>query len=119
MKQAIGRPLLARIYAGGVALAALVVIVQGIMFGGFYSGKGDYLEVHELLGGISGIVILVILTPLGFLARWPSGWQIGWLTLVLAILWNIQAHVFGYGIEDERSLEMVHIPVAFLILIRS
>ena len=115
MEKAIGRPVIAHIYAWGVALAALVVIVQGIMFGGFYSGRGDLLEVHEWLGAISGYVVLVILTPLGFLARWPRGWQIGWLTLVLGVLWNIQAHVLGFGIEDERSLQMVHIPVAFLI----
>ena len=115
MERTIGRPIIARIYAWAAALAALVIIVQGITFGGFYSGRGNLLNVHGELGEISGIVVLVILTPLGFLARFPRRWRIGWLTLVLAVVWNIQAHVFGYGIEDERTLEMVHIPTAFLI----
>ena len=110
-----GRPKAAQIYVLGIGLAGLVVIVQGIMFGGFYSGRGNLLNVHEELGSISGIGVLVIVTPLGFLAKFPKEWRIGWLTLVLGVLWNIQAHVFGYGIKDERTLEMVHIPVAFLI----
>ena len=113
--QAGWRLIVARIYSGGIVLSALIVIVQGITFGGFYSGRGNLLQVHEHLGSISGIVVLVLLTPLGFLARFPKAWRIGWLTLALGILWNVQAHVLGYGIEDERTLAMVHIPVAFLV----
>ena len=73
------------------------------------------MNAHEQLGVASELFTLVILTPLGFLARFPRKWRVGWQTLALAVVWNIQAHVFGYGIEDERTLEMVHIPVAFLI----
>ena len=50
---------------------------------------------------------------MGFLARFPRRLRIGWWTVLLAILWNVQAHVFGYGIEDVRWFEMVHIPVAY------
>ena len=39
----------------------------------------------------------------------------GWWTLVLALVWNLQAHVFGYGIEDFRWMTMVHIPLALII----
>ncbi len=113
--QAGWRLIVARIYASGIVLSALIIIVQGITFGGFYSGRGNLLQVHEYLGTISGFVVLFILATLGFLAKFPKAWRIGWLTLALGILWNVQAHVFGYGIEDERTLEMVHIPVAFLI----
>ena len=116
MEQTIGRQRVARAYAWLIVLAALVVILQGIMFGGFHSGKGaDFLEAHGIIGEVSGIVVLVVLTALGCLARFPKEWRIGWFTLGLGVLWNIQAHVFGYGIEDERTLEMVHIPGAFLV----
>ena len=32
-------------------------------------------------------------------------------------MWNIQAHVLGYGIEEVRWFEMLHIPLAFGILL--
>ena len=112
----IGRPRVAIAYALLSGLMAAAVIAQGLLFAGFYSElKADYLNAHEQLGVASELFTLVILTPLGFLARFPRKWRVGWQTLALAVVWNIQAHVFGYGIEDERTLEMVHIPVAFLI----
>ena len=58
-----------------------------------------------MMGEISGVIVLIVLTPLGFLSRFPKGWRMGWLTLTLGLLWNVQAHVFGYGIKDERTLE--------------
>ena len=115
-EQAVGRPKVARFYAWGIALAALVVIVQGFLFAGFYSrGEIDFRSVHGEIGDSAGIAIVVILIPLGFLARFPKTWQIGWWTLLLAVAWNIQSHVLGRGIADVRSLEMGHIPLAFLI----
>ncbi len=67
------------------------------------------------MGEISGIVVFVVGIPLAFLARFRKEWRIGWLTVILAVLWNIQAHLLGYGIEDVRWIEMIHIPVAFVI----
>ena len=116
MASTIGRPRVARAYAWIVAVSALVVVAQGLTFAGFYSrAQISFLDAHGQMGTISGIIVLLVLTPLGFLSRFPSGWRMGWLTLALGILWNAQAHVFGYGIEDERTLVMVHIPVAFLV----
>ncbi len=116
MAQTIGRPRVASAYAWVVGLLVLVVVAQGLTFAGFYSElKISFLDAHGHMGTISGIIVLFVLTPLGFLGRFPKEWQLGWLTLILAILWNVQGHVFGFGIEDERTLEMVHIPVAFLI----
>ena len=55
--------------------------------------------------------------PLAFLAHFPRRLWIGWLTVLLAVLWNVQAHVLGYGIEEFRWFEMLHIPLAFGILL--
>ena len=116
MDRSIGRPRVARAYAWVVALSVLVVVAQGLTFAGFYSrAQISFLNAHGDMGTYAGIMVLLVLTPLGFLGRFPKEWRIGWLTLVLAILWNVQAHVFGFGIRDERTLAMVHIPVAFLV----
>jgi len=99
-----------------MALMAVVVIAQGTMFAGLYSrGDGVFLDIHSNMGEISGIVVFVVGIPLAFLARFRKEWKIGWLTVILAVMWNIQAHVLGFGIEDVRWLEMIHIPVAFVI----
>ena len=116
MEQTIGRPKVARTYAWLMVLVPLAVIVQGILFAGFYSeAEGRLMDAHGLFGEILGIVILVILTPLAFLARFPRRMRVGWRTLVLAVIWNIQAHVFGFGIEDVGWFEMVHVPLALII----
>jgi hypothetical protein len=60
--------------------------------------------------------MLVALIPLAFLARYPTRMQIGWWTVGLTVVWNIQTHLIGFGITDARWLEMVHIPLAFFIL---
>ena len=49
-------------------------------------------------------------------AKFPRALRLGWWTFAWALLWNIQGHVLGFGIEDERWLEMIHIPVALLLL---
>ena len=116
MQETIGRPKVARAYAWLIALTPLVIVVQGILFGGFYSRtEVDFLDAHGMLGEISGGIILIILTPLAFLARFPRRLGLGWWTLGLGILWNVQAHLFGYGIEDVKWFEMIHIPLAFII----
>ncbi len=116
MEQGIGRPRLAKSYAWLISFAALVVIVQGFLFAAFYSeAEKDFLEAHGLEGELMGYIIVVALVPLGFLSRFPRSLQMGWWTVGLALVWNIQAHVFGFGIEDVRWFEMIHIPLAILI----
>ena len=116
MEQTIGRPKVARAYAWLIVLTPLAVIVQGILFAGFYSeAEKGLLDAHGMFGQILGIAIVVILTPLAFLARFPRRLRSGWWTLGLGVLWIIQAEVLGYGIEDVGWLEMVHIPLAFII----
>ena len=116
MQETIGRPRVARAYAWLIVLAPLAVIVQGILFGWFYREfDRDILNMHGIFGEISGGIMLVILTPLAFVARFPRRLGLCWWTLGLAVVWNIQAHVFGYGIEDVRWFEVVHIPLAFII----
>lgn len=112
----IGRPKVARVYAWLIVLVPVAVIVQGFLFSRFYSeAEGGSLDAHGLVGEILGIAILVIITPLAFLARFPRRLGMGWWTLGLAVVWNIQAHVFGYGIEDVEWFEMVHVPLALII----
>ena len=116
MEQTIRRPKVARAYAWLIVLVPLAVIVQGILFAGFYSeAEGDLLDAHGVVGDILGIVILVILTPLAFLARFPRRLSMGWWSLGLAVVWNIQSHVFGRGIEDVGWFEMLHVPLALII----
>ena len=92
--------------------------MQGFLFSGFYSGQGKaFLDAHGIEGELTGFILVVVLIPLGFLARFPSSLHIGRWTIVLALLWNLQTHVFGYGIEDARWMEMIHIPTAFGILL--
>ena len=116
MEQTIGRPRVARAYAWLIALATLTVILQGFFFAAFYSeGEKGFLDAHARGADISMIVVVLIVTPLAFLARFPRGLRIGWLTLVLAVMWVAQ-HTIGLSIEaDGRWFEMIHIPLALLI----
>jgi len=115
MKQAAGRRRVARLYAGLISLVTLVIIFQGFLFAGFYSeADRDFLDAHGAVGFISMLVVALVLTPLGFLARFPKGLRIGWLTLLLALLWVVQGFS-GEGIEDDRTLAMVHIPLALVV----
>ena len=114
MDNRIGRPRAGMVYAWLMGLATLEVIVQGFLFSGFYSqGESVFLDIHGIAGEMTGYIVLVVLIPLGFLAKFPRRLQIGWFTVLLAFLWNLQGHVFGYGIEDVRWFEMVHILLAF------
>ena len=116
MEQAIGRPRVARAYVVLIALATLAVVVQGFLFAAFYSeGERDFIDVHAAVADISLLVVVLIITSLAFLTRFRRDRRIGWLTLTLAVLWFVQ-HSLGYGIVDARWLEMIHIPLALLIL---
>ncbi len=118
MNDVIGRPQAAAVYVWLTGLATFEVVVQGFLFSGFYSkANRDWLDVHGIAGELTGYVVVLLLIPLGFLAKFPQRFRIGWLTVLLAVAWNVQAHVFGYGIEDTRWFEMVHIPLAFGVLL--
>ena len=115
MESSIGRPRIARTYAGLIALVTLVVIVQGILFGGFYNEfDQDLIDAHGFVGSISMLVAVLIMIPLGFLARFPRGLWIGPLTVLLAVLWVVQ-YMLGFTIEDDRWVATIHIALAFLI----
>ena len=115
MEQTIGRPRVARAYAWLITLATLTVILQGFLFAAFYSeGERDFITIHSRVADISLLVVVLIITPLAFFARFPRGLRMGWLTLVLAVMWFAQ-HSTGFLIEDTRWLEMIHIPLALLI----
>ena len=102
-----------------MGIATIEVVLQGFLFSGFYEGgRPGFLDTHGLVGSIAGMVVLLLI-PVGIIAGFPRMLRIGWWTALLAVLWNVQAHVFGYGIADNRWFVMVHIPVAFGILLLS
>ena len=112
------RPRLAKIFTVLMGLAFLEVILQGFLFSGFYSrGESAYIDIHGMAGELTGGIILVVLIPMSFFARFPRHLRVLWWTVLLAILWNVQSQIFGYGIEDVRWFEMVHIPLAFGVLL--
>ena len=111
------RPRLAKIFTVLMGLAFLEVILQGFLFSGFYAkGNATYIDLHGMAGELTGN-ILYVLIPIAFFARFPRPLRVVWWTVLLAILWNVQAWVFGRGIGDTRWFEMVHIPLAFGILL--
>ena len=113
MQETLVRRRTASVYAWLVAVIASFVVVQGTLFAAFYSERdGAYIDAHEVVGSLVGLILLVVLVPLGFLARFPGGPRIGWWTVLLTVLWNVQV-ILGYGIADASWLEIVHIPLAF------
>ena len=104
-----------------LVLAAVVtaeVVLQGFLFSGFY-GRGDegFITAHGIAGELTSYILVAVVVPLAFIARFPSGRRIAWWTVLLAAMWFVQAHLRGYGIERiGRWLAMVHIPMAFALL---
>jgi hypothetical protein len=100
-----------------MAVVSVSVVVQGFLFSAFYSGEGaGFRDAHGVYGSLIGLLLLVILIPPAFLATFPGRMRIGWWTVGLAVVWNVQAHLIGFSIGNARWLEMIHIPLAFLIL---
>ena len=117
MEQRVGRRRVAVAYMSLPGLATLLVVLQGFLFSGFYAeAEKGFIDAHGIVGDITGVVLVFVLIPLGFLAGFPRRLRIGWWTVLLAVLWNVQAHVLGYGIEGARWLVVLHIPTAFGIL---
>jgi len=91
------------------------VVVQGFLFSAFYSeAEKDFLDAHGIVADISLLVVVLIITPLAFVARFPRNLRMGWLTLDLAVLWFVQ-YILGYSIENDRWIEMIHIPLGLII----
>ena len=115
--ESIGRPRVALASVWLMGLVTAVVIVQGALFGAFYSeGEKGFIGAHGIEGDLTGYISIVVLIPLAFAARFPKELRIGWWTVLWVVVWNVQAHVFGYGIEDVRWFEIIHIPLALFIL---
>ena len=77
-------------------------------------GESRFIDAPAVGADISLLVVVLIITPLAFLARFRRSRRIGWLTLTLAVLWFVQ-HSLGYGIADARWIETIHIPLALVI----
>ena len=69
------------------------------------------------MGGISSYIAFIVLIPLAFVSRFPRELRVGWWALSWGILWNIQVHVFGSGIEDVSRFGIIHIPLAIFLVI--
>ena len=108
----------ARAYTWLLGLVTLEVVLQAFLFSAFYGrGEAGFIDAHGIAGELTGYIVVLIATPLAFAARFPRRARIGWLTLLLALLWSIQAHFLGYGIRQIGTwLAMLHIPLAFVIL---
>ncbi|MFQ5933971.1 MAG: hypothetical protein ACE5KI_04950 [Dehalococcoidia bacterium] len=104
---------MARAFAVLAPLVVLVIIVQGILFAGGIYEEPDLNDAHRWVGEVS-LVAVVVLIPLGFLARFPRRLWIEPLTVLMAVLWIVQIEL-GFLIEDERWVSMLHIPNSFLI----
>ena len=96
MEQSIGRPRVARAYAWLIALATLMVVVQGFLFAGFYAqAEKGFIDVHSLVADISLIVVVLIITPLAFLARFPreplNNSAQAWMGRVVPFFGDVQA----------------------------
>ena len=77
----------------------------------------DPLVREAVAGELTSYILVAVVVPLAFIARFPSGRRIAWWTVLLAAMWFVQAHLLGYGIERiGRWLAMVHIPMAFALL---
>ena len=114
MSQHIGRPFLAKLYAVIVSLTTLAIILQAVLFGGFYqdlSPDSIWLNLHGIVGNVTALLVILILTPLSYLARFPANIRITILTFALALIW-ILIYEMGRASDQETSLVMIHIPLA-------
>lgn len=117
MQDNVTRPRLAKIFTVLMGLAFLEVILQAFLFSGFYAnGNPTYIDLHGMAGELTGNILYVLILIAVF-ARFPRHLRVVWWTVLLAILWNVQVWVLGHGIGDTRWFEMVHIPLAFGILL--
>jgi len=105
------RPTAAKAYRLLIALTPFVVLLQGFLFGGFYSGGGaTMLDIHLWLGRISFAVVLAIILPVALRAGFDPATRIVPATVALAALWTFQ-QALGEGTVDYRWFSALHVPL--------
>ena len=105
------RPTAAKLYRLLIILTPLVVLLQGFLFGGFYSGGGaTMLDIHLWLGRISFAVVLVVILPAALRAGFDAASRIVPATAALAALWTVQQSL-GEGTVDYRWFSALHVPL--------
>ena len=105
------RPTAAKIYRLLIVLTPIVVLLQGFLFGGFYSGGGAaMLDIHLWLGRISFAVVLAVILPAALRAGFDPATRIVPATAALAFLWTIQ-QALGEGTVDYRWFSALHVPL--------
>ena len=114
MEQNIRRPRVARVYAWLVTVVPPLLIALAAMVGAGIGIDHDWVEAHWSIWEPFAIVVIFVLTPLAFVAGFPRQLRIAPLTVVLAVLWVLQA-VLGHSIDNARWVLSLHIPNAFLI----
>lgn len=74
-----------------------------------------FIDIHGGLGELFGLLAIVVLPPLAFLAGFPKRLWIGPLTVLLVVLWIIQT-LLGFTIEEGgRWAIAIHLPNPLLI----
>ena len=105
------RPAAAKLYRLLITLTPLVILLQGFLFGGFYSGGGaTMLDIHLWLGRISFAVVLLVLLPAALRAGFAPASRIAPATAALAALWTVQQSL-GEGTVDYRWFSALHVPL--------
>ena len=105
------RPAAAKLYRLLITLTPLVILLQGFLFGGFYSGGGGtMLDIHLWLGRISFAVILLVILPAALRAGFDPATRIVPATAALAALWTVQQSL-GEGTVDYRWFSALHVPL--------
>ena len=105
------RPAAAKLYRLLITLTPLVILLQGFLFGGFYSGGGaTMLDIHLWLGRISFAVVLLIILPAALRAGFDPASRIVPATAALAALWTVQQSL-GEGTVDYRWFSALHVPL--------
>ena len=105
------RPTAAKLYRLLIILTPLIVLLQGFLFGGFYSGGGaTMLDIHLWLGRVSFAVVLLFILPAALRAGFDPATRIVPATAALAALWTVQQSL-GEGTVDYRWFSALHVPL--------
>ena len=114
MTESIGRPKLARIFAWLVPILPLVLLLQAIMFSGYYEEfNRDFLDIHLYVARVSNLFVILLLI-LALIVRFPRSYRILPLIAAVTFLWIAQ-DAMGESISDARWLVWLHIPNAFIL----
>ena len=109
------RPTAAKTYRLLITLTPLIVLLQGFLFGGFYSGGGaTMLDIHLWLGRISFAIVLAVILPAALRAGFDPATRIVPATAALAALWTVQQSL-GEGTVDYRWFSALHVPLGIVM----